>query len=218
MKREISSALSLKRIVITLILFFLVPVIQCVIYTLNPNETLSYMFALNLVGAVMMIYNWNLFALHYNRAKKNPGDTLIYTLIGCVFIGLWAWFNSSILRGNVLLPDPAVLKNNIFAAPAVFAAYTVIQAEIVSMSFKCLTDHMKIHSREVIIILVSGFAFGLLYTIAFTPLIPEQFIPAYFFNTILVSMLSYLYNQSGNFISGMLAWSIVLSVLIAVSL
>ncbi len=218
MKKEISSALSLKRIVITLILFFLVPVIHRLIYAVEPNETLSYMFAFNLVGAVMLINNWNLFALHYNRAKKNPGDTLIYTLIGCIIIGLWCWFNSTILHGHIMLPSPAALNSSRFAAPAVFIAYTFIQAGIVSMSFKCLTDHMKIHSREVIIILVSGFAFGLLYTVAFNPLVPEQFIPAYFFNTILISMLSYLYNQSGNFIPGFLAYSFVLSAMIIISL
>ena len=78
-------------------------------------------------------------------------------------------------------------------------------AALVNIEFKCMTDHFKIHAREATMILLSGFLFGFIYTICFCPLQLQVFVPTYLYNVILISVLSYLYNQTHSFIPGILA-------------
>ena len=207
------SRLSIKRIVISLLILVGIPFIEKFVESFTGNETIAFTFAFTLAGWILIIYDWNLFGIHYNRCKEHVGDTILYTLIGFILIGGWAFFNRSFLQGKMLLPDKDTLSKYFFAFPVILLAYSYIQAFIVNICFKCLTDHLDIREKELLIILVSGFSFGLVYTLLFTPFETTLLIQTYLYNVILVCILSYLYNQSSSFIPGILAMGTVYLIL-----
>ena len=85
---------------------------------------------------------------------------------------------------------------------------------IVNISFKCLTDHLDIRDREALIILASGFLFGILYTVVFVPFGDlGLLVRTYLYNVLLICTMSYLYNQSHSFIPGIISFTIIMLVL-----
>jgi len=44
------------------------------------------MCAMNIGISLLIMYDWNLFGIHYNRSKANLFDTLLFTLIGCAHL------------------------------------------------------------------------------------------------------------------------------------
>ncbi|MCH4207784.1 MAG: hypothetical protein LKF50_05700 [Solobacterium sp.] len=208
---EYKSSLSTKRIVISLLIFFLIPIVKTITNQFVHNDTISYTMALNLAGALLIIYDWNLFGIHYNRSKKHLADTMIYMLIGMAVIGLWVYVDLKFLQADILISDPASTKAYLFGSPAIMLAFSFIQGAIINISFKCVTDRMNIQNRELIVILVSGFLFGLIYTIAFLSTFTlDLFIRTYLYNVVLIAILSYLYNQSHSFIPGILSFGIIM--------
>ncbi len=208
------SSLSMKRIIISLLIFALIPAVRAGIFRLTDNDTIAFTFAVNLAGTSLVIYDWNLFGIHYNRAKNSVADTLIYTLVGCVLIGGLTFFSQRFLKAYIPLPDAATLGAYGFAMPPIILAYSFVLGIVINISFKCLTDHMDIRDRELLIILASGFLFGLCYTAAFTPLGDlNLLIRTYLYNVLLISFMSYLYNQSNSFIPGILSFTAVMLVL-----
>lgn len=199
------SRLSIKRILISLFIFAMIPVIRSILNPFVKNETIAYTFAFTFAGWFLIIYDWNLFGIHYNRCKNKLGDTALFTVIGILLIGCWAFFNRSFLKGNMILADSETIHQYYFAFPVIYLAFSYIQAFVINISFKCLTDHLDIREKELLIILVSGFSFGLLYTLLFTPLEFNLLVRTYLYNVILTCILSYLYNQSSSFIPGILA-------------
>ena len=99
-----------------------------------------------------------------------------------------------------------------FAAPAALIATSYVLAVIVNIGFKCLTDHIDVRSNEAAVILVSGFLFGAILTLLYTPFDLDIWIRTYLYNVILTAFLSYLYNQSSSFIPGVLSMGTVLLV------
>ena len=203
------SRLSAKRIIISLIVFALIPLIAYFLNMVVNNETISYTFALTFAGWFLIIFDWNLFGIHYNRCKENPGDTILYSIIGLFLIGGWVFINMRFLQGTMLLPDRETIMHYFFASPCIIAAFSYIQAFLVNISFKCLTDRFDIRDKELLIILASGFLFGLFFTLLFTEFEIALLIRTYLYNVILVMILSYLYNQSSSFIPGILAMGTV---------
>jgi hypothetical protein len=197
--------------VISLLIFFLIPIVKTITNQFVHNDTISYTMALNLAGALLIIYDWNLFGIHYNRSKKHLADTMIYMLIGMAVIGLWVYVDLKFLQADILISDPASTKAYLFGSPAIMLAFSFIQGAIINISFKCVTDRMNIQNRELIVILVSGFLFGLIYTIAFLSTFTlDLFIRTYLYNVVLIAILSYLYNQSHSFIPGILSFGIIM--------
>ncbi|MBQ1318116.1 MAG: hypothetical protein IIY53_08790 [Solobacterium sp.] len=209
-----SSTLSSGRIILSLLIFAIIPLVHALLKALTGDDTVAYTMALNLSACLFVLYDWNLFGVHWNRFKARLGDGLLYTAVGIVLISLWCYADRHFLSGFMLMPDPAIMHRYFFAIGAVLLAFSFCQALIVNISFKCLTDHMDIRDRELLMILVSGFLFGLLYTIAFAPLQLAVFVPSYLFNVVLVCILSYLYNQSSSFLPGIIAMGTVYMVLI----
>ncbi|MBO7703944.1 MAG: hypothetical protein J6S26_05825 [Solobacterium sp.] len=204
-----STTLSTRRIVISVLIYLMVPVLRFLLARLTGNDTLSFMFALNLCACLLLIYDWELFGLHWNRMKSNTTDTLLYVLVGTVFLFFWTLVNSNYLQGYMILPDPQVFRNYPIATPAVLFAFGVSLPVIVNMEFKVMTDHFKVHAREASMIVMSGFLFGLLLTITLTPLRFDVILQTYIYHIVLISVLAYLYNQTHSFISGMISMSIV---------
>ena len=165
------------------------------------------MVSMNVLTSVLIIYDWNLVGIHYNRAKNNIPDTILFFVIGLVLIRLWTWFGMSFLQVRPLLPAAETAVKYPYAVPSLLIAFSYIQAAMVNISFKCITDHLDVRSREIQAILISGILFGLVYTIAFAslPLSMNSLFRTYLYNLVLVAILSYLYNQSNSFIPGILS-------------
>ena len=213
------SSLSMKRIVISLIIFALIPAVRAGIFRITGNDTIAFTFAVNLAGTCLIVYDWNLFGIHYNRAKSAIFDTAVYTLIGTVLIGGLTMFGRRFLMAYIPLPDPVTVHTYMFALPPIILAYSFVLGTVINISFKCLTDHMDIRDRELLIILASGFLFGLCYTAAFAPLQDMNLlIRTYLYNVLLVSSMSYLYNQSNSFIPGILSFTAIMLVLQIITL
>lgn len=215
MREEYSSSLSIRRILISLALFAMIPLLSRFLNHYIRNETLCTMFALNLGAASLIMYDWNLFGLHWNRFKKHFGESMLWSVIGFAALGLWFYFNQHLLHGSALLPDKETLSRYPLAVPVILAAFSFSQSEVVNMTFKCLTDHFKIQTQEAVVILMSGFLFGLCFTLAEIsyPISLAEFIPSYLYNVVLVTILSYLYNQSGNLMPGILSMGTVYLIL-----
>ena len=218
-----SSRLSIKRIILSLIIFCIIPLFASLINLFIKNHTLSYMFSLNICGSILIMYDWNLFGIHYNRFKNNLGDSNLYTIVGIVLFAILLFINQSVLHANILLPDSKSLKAYAFGIPAIIIAFSYMHAIVINISFKCLTDHMKIRSNELLIILTSGLLFGLFYTLVFSFYFNfgfniMSFINQYIYNVIITCTCSYLYNQSNSFLPGIISLGTVYLVFIVSSI
>lgn len=109
MKNQYNSTLSKKRIIITTLIFLITPILYNLVNLWIDNETLAMMLSLNFSGWALIIYDWNLFGIHYNRAKADPKETLIYTIIGLVLMAIWTFINRKFLKGYMLLPQSETL-------------------------------------------------------------------------------------------------------------
>ena len=210
MKFVKTTTMSAKRIVISLAIYLLVPVLRLVLTPITHSETLSLMLALNLSAWILLIYDWELFGLHWNRAKSALADSILYAVIGFIFFFFWTLFNAAYLNGKMLLPDATILHSFPFAIPPVLFAYSISLSVIINISFKCITDRFKVYAREAAMILMSGFVFGLIYTITMTPVRLPFLLQTYLYNMITITALSYLYNQTHSFVPGMAALAAVL--------
>ena len=204
-----STTMSYKRIALSFLIFLLVPVIRFLLRSIIGSDTLALMFALNFAAWLLIIYDWELFGLHWNRAKENLSDTIIYVIVGFVVLFFWTLINTRYLKGSLTLPDPSVFRTDPIAGPPVRFAYSFSLAAIANIEFKCLTDHMKIHAREATMILVTGFVFGLLYTLMFLPSNLSQIPSTYLYYIVVFSLFSYLYNQTHSILPGILSYTAV---------
>ncbi len=203
-----STTMSVKRILISLLLFILILPFHWILTRLTGNSTLSMMFVLNFTAWILIIYDWELFGLHWNRAKANMSDTILYFVVGFIALFFWTLINSQYLGGSLVLPDPAVFKTDPIAGPAVRFAYSLSLGTILNIEFKCFTDHMKFYAREATMILLTAFLFGLLHMIVF-PVKLSLIIPTYLYNILLFALLSYLYNQTHSILPGILSFTAV---------
>jgi len=178
---------------------------------LFANQTdLSEAFAINLAGCLLIFYDWNLFGTHYNRSKYNIKTFFVYFLIGAALIGLWLQAGIHFLQSGPVLPDASSLIRFGYGRPMMMIAYSFLQAAVISIGFKVLTDHMDVRRRELQAILISGFLFGLFYTLIFSfPFELTAFVRSLLYNVILTAILSYLYNQSHSFMPGFCAFTVI---------
>lgn len=209
MSKPTRSSLSLKRILISLLLLAVIPAIANGIDAFVGQQDISMMFALNICGSILIIYDWNLFGIHYNRSKSAPGTFFLYFVIGIALIAAWLFLGTAFLQSKILLPNAFSLIAYGYARPGMMIAFSIIEAAIVNIGFKCLTDHMNVRSLEIHAILISGLLFGLCFTALFTPLDLGLWFRTYLYNMVLVSMLSFLYYQSSSFMPGLLAMGVV---------
>ncbi|MCI5772988.1 MAG: hypothetical protein MR210_00310 [Erysipelotrichaceae bacterium] len=204
------STLTLKRIIITIALFALIPILFPFLNQILDSKTITYTVLVNVIGCIVFIYDYDLLALHYNRVKKNAKESLIYFLVGLVFYSVLFFINEYFLHGYLPHVNPHYVKSYIFGAPFMYLAYTYTFAILTSICYKSLTDHLSIKDKEFVVILFSGLLFGLLYTVAFVPFSKDMWIASYILISIQVGYLSYSYNQTTSFLPGAIAMGTVL--------
>ncbi|MGM9941750.1 MAG: hypothetical protein ACI32N_07180 [Bulleidia sp.] len=208
--KKINSTLSMKRVVRSLGLFVMIPVCARILNILVRQYDISLMTSFNVLGSILIIYDWNLFGLHYNRAKYNLDDTVLYTSIAYVLILLWTVFSLQTLHCRVIIPSGEVLAEYGYALPAMLVGYSFMEAVSISIGVKCATDHMKVNHNEAQIILTTGILAGIAMTFLFIPsLNPLTLMTTLLYNVILMILLSYFYNQTGSFIPGAMGFALV---------
>lgn len=71
------STLSVKRILLTMAILLLVPVFRRVVSMFISIEAIADMFSLNITAWILILYDWNLLGVHYNRAKDHIGEAVL---------------------------------------------------------------------------------------------------------------------------------------------
>lgn len=204
------TSLSIKRILISLCIFILIPLSAGFLNQYMNQLAISYMVTMNIGGAIMIFYDWNLFGIHYNRSKHNIFDTVLYTSFGALCLMLWLYVGFHFFQSNLVIPGTSDLISYGYARPGMLIAFSFMQACILSIGYKCLTDHFDVRGKEIQSILLSGIVFGFLYTVLYLPYFSYSlFFRTYIYNIVLISFMSYLYNQSHSLFPGILAFTIV---------
>ncbi|MBR3363916.1 MAG: hypothetical protein IKG53_03485 [Solobacterium sp.] len=213
------STLSRKRIVISLILTAMIPITARILNIFLDQEQISLMFSMNIFTSVLIMYNWNLVAIHYNRAKENIPDTILYTLIGGALIFLWSLLGLSFFQAHLILPPAYALIGYGYARPGFLVAFSFMESAMLNLTFKIMTDHLDVIHKELQSILLSALAVGLVITIAFVPLNDiSLLLRSYVYFMGLFALLSYLYNQTHTIVPGILALGIVNLILMILSM
>lgn len=210
MPEHSNSTLSIKRILISFAIFITIPLTAHLVNIFINQYAIALMFSMNIGGAALIIYDWNLFGIHYNRAKYNLMNTIIFTVIGAILIMVWLYIGSNILKANIVIPGTTDLIQYGYARPGMFIAFSFIEATAASLTFKCMTDHVAIHGKNILYIFISCVIFSALFTILFlSSMDVSLFFRTWLYNFILTILLSYLYNQSHTIFPGILAMSLV---------
>lgn len=217
MSQEKVTRLPIKRVIISLLLFVIMAVSWRVIDIYIKQIYISKMISINIFGSLLMIYNWPLLALHYERIKDN-NDKYLFFVIGLIFFAVITWLASSFFNAETLIPESIVLISYGYARWGMIIAFSIIKAFVINISFKCLTDQLDIKHKELQVILVSSIVFGFVLTIAFSEFNIINLFQTYFYNILLVAFLSYSYNQTSSLLPGTFALSIVHFIIMLISI
>lgn len=207
---DTKSSLTFKRIFITSLLYLSTPFSARLVNTLIQNETISYTLIISIVGFINITYNWDLFALHYNRSKKAVGDTLFFTLVGLALIGLITFININYLYGYILLANKDTVLRYFGGALLVLIVYSFIFSFNTLITFKCVLDRIKISNTSFQLIIFSGLMFGLIFSLFYIPLNINIQVSSFLYYSIIFMICSYLYNQTRTIIPSLISLSLVL--------
>lgn len=209
MSLKTNSTLSIKRITITILVFCAIPALAHLVNIALTQYDISLMFSLNLGATILIMYDWNLFGIHYNRAKYNIQDTILYSIVAFICISIWTYISTNYLRCIVIIPDSVALTRYGYARIGMFIAYSFCEASALCIVEKCATDHLKVSHHEIQVILSSGILIGALTTILFLPSFNIlTILTTLLYNVVLCTILSYLYNQSHTFIPGLIGFAL----------
>lgn len=203
-----NTTLSLKHIVITTFLFVMIPIFARIINIFVVQETIALMISMNLIGAAIIMYNWDLFELHYNRTLGKK-DIPFYVMIDLITIAIFFFIANRFFGSHILIADKDALIAYGHARLGMVFAFSFIESCVVNITFKCITDHLDIKEKELQVVLTTAILFGFLLTIIFTPLHFSEFIRTYVYNIFLVSILSYSYNQTNSILPGTFAMGLI---------
>ena len=208
MSQKELTTLPLKRVLISLLLFLLCALSWRVFDVFIKEVYISKMISINLFGSILIIYNWPLIELHHERIKDNS-DKYLFFVLNLLFIGILTFISKRIFQAEILIPEDIILVSYGYARPGMYIAFSLIKAFLINISFKCLTDHLDIKQKELQVILVSSLVFGLVLTLAFTPLNISILSRTYLYNILLIAFLSYSYNQTSSLLPGTIALAII---------
>lgn len=201
--------LSKKRIFISLSIFLLIPLVSFFLNRFIHNDTLTYMFTINLVTWILILYDWNFFGIHYNRCKKEPLPALRHTLYGIGLIAAWLWIAQIFLHGSPFFPDFSSIRTYPAAYPAVLIAYSFGHGTLMNIGFKVMTDRIRVKKQVLLAILLSAVFFGTFYTFLFHFHAFSDFFSVLFFTVVLTGIQSFLCSRAHSIFPGIIATSFV---------
>lgn len=200
-----SSTLSIKHIIITFCFFLIVPILTPILNMVIHNEAISYTFTLNLAGLLILIKNWNLISLHAERLKEEKHEAFFFFGIGLVALTVLLIINQMFLKAFASIIIPAQVYPFSFFNLIFFLTYSFIFALIYVVTFKCVTDRLNLKNAELVVILMSGFIFSLIFMICYIPFNLIEWLKGYLLYFLVTSVISYLYNQTRSILPGMLS-------------
>lgn len=209
-----STHLSIPRILMTLVLFLIMPYAIKAVNTMIQSQTISGTVILHTLTLILVIMNFDVLEVHYQRLKGKLGDFILFTLIGIALIGFITYLNSQWIHALLWKPEKEVLSSYAFFAPTVALAYSFSYSFSFMLAFKAFTDRFKVHIGELIIIFVSGISFGLLVAFSQSNLQMNYFISSFIYNTLITLVASYIYNQTNSILPVAISYGIVLLVIL----
>lgn len=202
--------LSNYRIILSVILFFggilLVPYLD----NFSNNQIVTAAFIYNIVGFLIIFINYNLFSLHISRYRKQK-DKLLYLFVGLGLFGLIMLMNFFFLKTSFPVLDDITFNRFFYFVPLIAIIFSFVYAISYSIVYKLLTDRISIHHKEFKVILVSSILFSLILSIC-TGFAYGTYLQQFVFNFAITLSISYLYNQTGNLVTGTLSLGIALFV------
>ena len=191
---------TMKRSLVTLFLLLLSAIAVRVLDQYLQARFISLMIVFNTIGIVMILVNWGLFKLHAQRLTEN--DFWLYIVIDIIVITALVLLNRYVLQADYLIPPGIDLKQYGYARIGMLLGFSYIQASIIHLGFKHVTDRIDVKQKEAQTILFTALLFGFLYTAAYTDFQLSLFIRTYVYNILLVGILSYSYNQTQSLVPG----------------
>ena len=209
MSNKTVSTLSGKHILISVFLIILIRPLSYAVNMLTTDYWIALMASVNLCSSALIAYNWPLIERHTERSRNMIGDSLLFTGLGIVLITALTWFADSFLKAELLLPSGQLLIGVGYARPGMMIAFSIMEACMINIGFKNLTDHMDVRNKELQAILISAIIFGLFTTIVFTTWDLMVLVRTLPYWLLLTAVLSYLYNQCHSIIPGIVSFTIV---------
>lgn len=209
MSQKTVSTLSGKHITISVILIILIRVLAYLINLFVRQDGISLMASVNICTAALIFHNRELIDRHRLRTLNNIGDSLLFTGIGIAAIGLLTWVSLSFLKAELMLPDRQLLIGIGYARLGMLIAFSIMEACMVNIGFKNLTDHLDVRHKELQAILISAILSGIFMTILFTTFDIFILVRTCPYWLLLTAILSYLYNQCHSIIPGIISLSTV---------
>ncbi len=209
-----STKISILTIVITLTLFFSVPYLVTYLDNYVQNLTISATLVINTSVLIIVILKYKLLEEHLIRFVHNLKDGLLFTFIAIFLLSIINFINIHWLKAPIWVPEKEVLSHYALFSPIIICAYSFSYSCLFLLTFKAMTDRFKINKNERLIIFISGAAFGLFVATSFFSVSSHAFIPYFIYYFAISLVTSYIYNQTNNLISMMLAYGIVLGYII----
>lgn len=205
-----TTTLTFKRIITSLLIFFIVPILSPIIDTVVKDPMISYTLLTNIAGFTLMIINWDLLTIHACRFKSDIKESLFFTIIGALLLGIIFIVNQMFLHAYVPIVNPDSFNSFILFSVPILLAYSFVFSMNYVIAFKCITDRLNIKQAEIATIFLSGFLFSLLFTLFFVPFDVISWLKSYLFYLAITTIISYLYNQTKSFLSGLVALGTIL--------
>lgn len=208
-----STSLTISHILITFFSYICLGMTYTISRLYNTDLTIFINFLLTGVGLFNIIFNWDLFALHYNRMKKNLADCTFFVFISIIIIGLLFFMNHTLIHAFVLKPSQEIIQNFKFLYIIFIVNYSFIFSFISLITFKCVIDpltKMPVITR----FMLSGLLFSLIFCISFVGFSPTQFLLSFVFYSFLYAYFSYTYHQTRSVFPVMIAYAVVLFIIL----
>lgn len=209
MSQKTVSTLSGKHILLSILMIISVRLLSIAADRFVSQEAISLMFAVNVMTAALIVYNWKLVDRHFKRSAASLPDFFLFTGIGIITIALWSWVSARFLQADMMLPDRLALIGIGYARSGMLIAFSFMEACLLNIGFKNLTDRLDVRNKELQAILFSAVLFGLFMTLLFTPPDFLLWVRTYLYWLVLTGILSYLYNQSHSIIPGIVSVTLV---------
>lgn len=209
MSQKTVSTLSGIHILISVVLLIMVRVLAIAIDLFTHQDWIALMASVNLCSAALIVHNWTLIDRHRKRTYASLGDSLLFTAIGILTIGALTWFSASFLKAELMIPSAAVLIGIGYARPGMLIAFSIMEACMVNIGFKNMTDHMDVRNKELQAILISAICSGIFMTVLFTSFEVFTLLQTCPYWLLLNAILSYLYNQCHSIVPGIVAMTVV---------
>lgn len=205
-----NTTLTFKRILISLLIFFIVPILNPLLNTVIKDSMISHTLLTNLAGFILMVINWDLLQIHAKRFASDIKEALFFTFIGIILLGISFTVNHMFLHAYVPVVNSESFNSFILFSIPILLAYSFVFAMNYVIAFKCITDRLNIKQAEITTIFLSGFLFSLLFTIFFVPFDLISWLKSYLFYLAITTIISYLYNQTKSFLPGLIALGTIL--------